>query len=47
MSALSSADAIGAAGIACLAFGAGLAWPPAGFVTLGIFLIAIARTEDK
>ena len=43
--ALSSSDAIAAAGIGFLVIGAGLAWPPAGVALLGAFLILIARTE--
>jgi hypothetical protein len=45
--ALTSVDAIAAVGIACLAFGAWLAWPPLGFLSLGVVLIAVARTEAK
>lgn len=41
--ALVSADAIAAAGIGSLAFGGWLAWPPAGFLVLGIALILVAR----
>lgn len=45
--ALLSADSIAALGIACLAFGAWLAWAPAGFLLLGASLILVARTEAE
>jgi len=38
-------DVLAGVGIACIAFGAWLAWPPAGWLVLGTLLILIARSE--
>jgi hypothetical protein len=41
--ALTSTDAIAAAGVVCLAAGAALAWLPAGLIVLGATLVLVAR----